>query len=388
MGGGYALADREGRVIVAGSGHGVGDRLSPNARAQSIPITVEGQMVGLLVLGRNVAGMMTAAGVDFLARVNRSLLLAALGAGTLALILGGALARTLTHPLREITAAARQVARGQLDQQVPVRSRDELGELAVAFNQMSADLARARDQRRQMTADIAHDLRTPLSVVLGHLEALRDGVLPPAPETLSLVHDEALRLNRLVEDLRTLSLAEAGELTLARRRIAPGMLIERAAAALLPRAQQRGIALHTHIETGLAEIDVDADRMAQVLGNLLDNALRHTPTGGCVTLTGGSGPTQGTILLSVRDSGPGITPEDLPRIFDRFYRADKARARSAAQDAHRSGLGLAIARSIVEGHGGRIWAESPPGAGAQFFIQIPSAPGEATLSRLAGLPAS
>jgi signal transduction histidine kinase len=302
-------------------------------------------------------------------------MLGALGAGGAALLLGGLLARALTRPLRELTTAAHEIAQGRLEQKVPVRSQDELGALAGAFNRMSADLARARDQRRQMTADIAHELRTPLSVILGHAEALRDGVLPPSPETLGLVHDEAQRLSRLVEDLRTLSLAEAGELALSRRPTRPSVIVESAAAAQAPRAQRQQIELRTEIEAGLPEVEVDPDRMAQVMGNLLDNALRHTPAGGRVVCRVTRRPSPDArhptpVTFSVSDTGPGIAPEDLPHLFDRFYRADKARGRSPEQRG--SGLGLAIAKSIVEAHGGRLRAESEPGAGAQFFIEIPA----------------
>ena len=388
MGGGFAVADASGRVVAAGVGHRLGERLSETELAQGTPLQADGRLVGTLIAGQSAFGMMSPAGTEFLARVNRALLLGVIGVGGAALILGLVLASALTRPLRELTNAARAIARGQLEQKVRVRSRDELGELAGAFNQMSADLARARDLRREMTADIAHDLRTPLSVILGHAEALRDGVLPPTPETFGLIHDETLHLNRLVEDLRTLSLAEAGELKLVRRPTAPSALLEHAVAAQTPRAQQQNVELRTEIEPGLPEVDVDPDRMAQVLNNLLDNALRHTPAGGVVSVQlsvishrssskrSSELITDHWLLITISDTGPGIASEDLPRIFDRFYRADKSRARdrsfTSAQEGG-SGLGLAIAKSIVEGHGGRIWAESQPGTGAQFFIELPAA---------------
>lgn len=378
MGGGFAVADASGRVVAAGVGHRQGERLSAADLAQGTPLRLDGQLVGTLIAGQDALGMMSPAGAAFLARVNRVLVFGATGAGAAALILGGVLAGALTRPLRELTTAARAIARGQLEQKVRVRSRDELGELAGAFNQMSADLTHARDLRRQMTADIAHDLRTPLSVILGHAEALRDGVLPPNPDTFSLIHDEAQHLNRLVEDLRTLSLAEAGELKLVRRPTSPGALVEHAVASQTPRAQQQTVELRTEIEPGLPEVDVDPDRMAQVLNNLLDNALRHTPMGGSVVcrVTRDARGRTSPVTFSISDSGPGIAPEDLPRLFDRFYRADKSRVRDrslpSAQEGG-SGLGLAIAKSIVEGHGGRIWADSQPGAGAQFFIELPPA---------------
>ncbi len=381
MGGGFALADARGRVIIAGGGHRLGERLSEAELSGATPIRVNGQIVGTLIEGGGAFGL-NPAGEEFLSGVNRALIIAALGATAVGLLLSVLLARTLTRPLRELTVATRAVAQGDLQQRVQVHSRDELGELAKSFNQMSTDLARARDLRRQMTADIAHELRTPLSVILGHAEALRDGVLQPTSETLSLVHDEAQRLNRLVEDLRTLSLAESGELTLNCRRVAPRELLERAAAAQIPRAQQQNISLQTNVASDLPDIEIDPDRMAQVLGNLLDNALRHTPAGGVVNIQSsvtsrqshtrfsGSKPAiDHWLLITVQDTGPGIAPEDLPHIFERFYRADKSRRR----DQSGSGLGLAIAKSIVEAHGGRIWVESKLGEGAQFFIDLPVA---------------
>ena len=302
---------------------------------------------------------------DFSTRVNRAIFWAALGATAVSLIIGVVLARSLTKPLQEMTRATQAVAQGDLAQQVPVRSDDELGKLATSFNQMSADLAQSRDLRRQMTADIAHDLRTPLSLILGHAEALSDGVLPPTPETFDVIHDEARRLNRLVEDLRLLSLAEAGELTLAVRPVSPRSLLERAVLAHTPAAQQKQVFLTLDAPDELPEVIADPDRMAQVLDNLVSNGLRYTPENGRIHLT--TQQTQAAIQLKVQDSGPGMSAEDLAHVFDRFYRGDKSRQRHEGG----SGLGLAIAKSIVGGHNGRIWAESAPGQGATFIIELP-----------------
>ncbi len=274
-------------------------------------------------------------------------------------------ARTLTRPLREITAATKQVAIGDLDQQVPVRSKDELGELASSFNQMSADLSQARNLRRQMTADIAHELRTPLTVILGHTEALSEGELPPDPETFEILHDETKRLGRLVEDLRTLSLSDAGELHLNRSDIYAGELLERAAAARKPEVKAKKIKLQIELDDDLPAVYVDADRMIQVLVNLLDNALRYTPSDGWINLSAHR--VEDGVEISVQDSGPGIPAEDLDHLFERFYRGDKSRQREEGG----TGLGLAIAKSLVESQGGAIRVESPPGDGAKFVIEIP-----------------
>ncbi len=299
----------------------------------------------------------------FLAGLDRAILLSAGAAAALALVLGAILAGTISRPVRELTAATRVLADGDLGHQVPVRTKDEIGELARSFNQMSADLAHANQLRRQMTADIAHDLRTPLSVILGYSEALADGKLSGAPETYEAMYIQAQQLNRLIEDLRTLSLADAGQISLMRRPVEPRGLLEHTALAYLPAAEGRDVSLSVEGET-VPPVSVDPDRLLQVLGNLVGNALRHTPNGGRVVLSAAR--SNDDLLLRVQDSGPGIPVEDLPYIFDRFYRGDKARQSDGA-----SGLGLAIARSLVEAHGGRITAANAPGGGALFTIALP-----------------
>ncbi|RIK18387.1 MAG: hypothetical protein DCC51_10670 [Anaerolineae bacterium] len=229
---------------------------------------------------------------------------------------------------------------------------------------MSADLAHSNQLRRQMTADIAHDLRTPLSVILGYSEALADGKLPGTAETYDAMHRQAQHLSRLIEDLRTLSLADAGQLSLVLRPVEPRGLLEHTALAYLPAAEARGIQL-TLEDADTPPIIVDPDRILQVLGNVVSNAIRHTPEGGQISLSAVA--ENDRVILRIRDSGPGIPSEDLPHIFDRFYRGDKARTSDEA-----SGLGLAIARSLVEAHGGRITVENVPG-GASFAIALPVA---------------
>jgi signal transduction histidine kinase len=220
--------------------------------------------------------------------------------------------------------------------------------------------------RRQMTADIAHELRTPTTLILGHVDAIDDGILPPSSETFDIIREEAGRLGRLIEDLATLSRVETGELSLVRRLVAPGALLAQAVAAHRPLAEKKQISLNVDIEPDLPALPVDPDRMAQVLGNLLNNALRHTPQAGRITLQARRH--ESGVELLVQDTGPGIAPEDLPRVFERFYRTDKSRQRETGG----AGLGLAIARSIVELHGGQIWAESTLGEGTTFLIRLPS----------------
>jgi signal transduction histidine kinase len=371
---GVILVDPGGAIIAPLRETGPVGVLPAAQLAGGSPVEVERTVVGVLILRPEEPRDFSPLERGMLDRINWAIALAAGGAAVLALLAGSLLARALIRPLHALTRASHSLAQGDLGLQVAVRSHDEIGELATAFNHMSADLARASRLRRQMTADVAHELRTPLSLIRGYAEALRDGVLPPAVETFSLIHDETVRLNRLVEDLRTLSLADAGELTLVRRPAQPADLFERALNAQMIRAQQQDVALKLAVAPGLPAVDVDADRVAQVLGNLLDNALRHTPAGGVIECR--AEPAEGGVAVTIADSGPGIAPADLPNIFERFYRADAARQR----DGSGSGLGLAIAKSLVEAHGGRIWAEGEPGAGARFTLVLPTAAGPAPAS--------
>ena len=342
----------------------VGDTVSNSTLERGATLEMDGEIIGWLLVTANARELIPNSAEDiFLRTVNRASLTSALVATLLALTLGSLLALTLTRSLRELKEATVEIARGRFGKQVKVRSQDELGELAVSFNQMSLDLERATQARRQMTADIAHDLRSPLSVLTGYAEALSDGKLTGTAEIYNILHQETNHLSRLVEDLRLLSLADAGELPLLLQSIAPQALLERTIARHTVTAGQHGITLRMEIETGLPEVNVDVERISQVLDNLILNAFRYTPSGGEVKLSGSQA--GGKVCLQIRDTGSGIAPEDLPHIFDRFYRGDKARRESGE-----SGLGLAIAKSIVEAHGGQISAESEPGKGAVFTISL------------------
>lgn len=362
----FMLVDQNGIVVLPNRMHNVGEHLTSLAGLEEgVQIEIDGRVVGT-VFATGIRPGRNPIEEQYLARTQQALSYAALGSAALALLLGIVLARSLTHPLRELTAAISAMAAGNLEQRVSVRSRDELGDLAAAFNQMSADLAHSNDLRRQMTADIAHDLRSPLTVIAGYLEALRDGVLTPTPARFEAMHAESQHLLRLVEDLRTLSLADAGELTLNRQAVSPLALLERLGTAYQHQAAQRGVALKVEAVGDLPDLNVDAERMVQVLGNLISNALRYTPAGGEIVL--GATSEDLTPRLTVRDTGAGIAPDAVPRIFDRFYRVDPAREENTGE----SGLGLAIAKSIVEAHGGTICAESTLGQGTTFIIAFPT----------------
>jgi len=360
----YALVDQTGIVLLPSGPYRPHDRVPADVLAEGTPIEIEGQIVGTALITGQVPEL-NSVEQRYLKRTNQALLLAALSATGIALILGILLARSLTRPLRELTAATRAVARGDLEQQVAVRSQDELGELTAAFNQMSTDLARATQSRRQMTADIAHDLRTPLTVIGGYLESMRDGVLKPTPDRLEMMQAEVSHLKRLVDDLRTLSLADAGSLTLDKHEISPQTLLLRVTDIYQLIAEKIEVSLTARIESDLPLVSVDEERLVQVLGNLVSNALRYTPKGGQIILEAKRG--VDSVLLSVQDTGIGITAEDLSRIFDRFYRADQSRRQNEGE----SGLGLSIARSIIEAHGGTIEVESEMGRGTKFTINLP-----------------
>jgi signal transduction histidine kinase len=361
----FALVDPAGRVILPAGAYRFGDQVSAEELAQGTEMEVDGQVVAVALL-TGQAPKLSFQEEQYLARTTRSSLYAALAATLVALALGVFLARTFTRPVRELTVATQVMAKGELGHQVPVRSQDELGELTASFNQMSADLARAVELRRQMTADIAHDLRTPLTVMAGYLEALRDGVLQPSPARFETMHQEAQHLHRLVEDLRTLSLADSGELTLNREPVSPSSILEQAAAAYGYHAEQQGVELRIDTASSLPPVSVDPDRLAQVLGNLLGNALRYTADGGQICLAAAHNGDR--VLLTVKDTGAGIPPDELLHVFDRFYRGSEVRV----GDGGESGLGLAIAKSLVELHGGTISVESSLGKGTTFTIALPA----------------
>ncbi len=361
----FVLVDTNGKVLVPGPTLRLGQQAPAAMYTHGAPVSVNGKQVGWVIqdVGPPPLGHIDSL---FLASTERALIFGALASVAIALTLGLALARSLTRPVRELTSAIHAVASGELQQTVPVRSRDELGELSETFNKMSADLTSANQQRRQMTADIAHDLRTPVTVLSGYLEGLRDGVLQPTPERFAILYEEAQHLQGLIEDLRTLSLADAGELALHPEPVDARTLMERIAASHGRQAEQQGIALVFRVDDATPPLNVDINRMVQVLNNLVGNALRYTPAGGMITLA--AEPSPAGVILRVSDTGAGIPPESLSRIFDRFYRTDAARQQSQGE----SGLGLAIARAIVEAHGGSISVASELGSGSTFTITAPA----------------
>ncbi|PWB70476.1 MAG: hypothetical protein C3F07_16710 [Anaerolineales bacterium] len=363
----FILTDKNGYVIVPNGKFKPGDRIPQEELEIGTPITENGEVVGILVPVR-VPFEGNPRELEFIERTNLILLYGALIGAVIALFLGIFLSRTITRPIRELTQATHAVSDGDLSQQVPVRTKDELGELARAFNKMSAELSRSVNARKQMTADIAHELRTPLSLILGHAEAVHDGVLKPTRKNFEIIREEAARLEHLVNDLRTLSLADAGELSINLQTVEPGALLQEIASLYQYQTRKKNIALELDVAANLPTLEADPGRLTQVLTNILDNALRHTPDGGRIVL---SAKQMGDMIeLAIQDSGPGIPDGNVDRIFERFYRTDSSRQREDGG----SGLGLAIARSIVQAHGGQVSAESEAGKGLKIVIALPKHP--------------
>jgi two-component system OmpR family sensor kinase/two-component system sensor histidine kinase BaeS len=365
------LADATGAVVYDTNDQVVGEILSQNQIEVGFPIRVNNARVGtLIVTPGNVLEANSPAG-QFLSSVNRAIVWSSIAAGLVALILGGWLFVQITAPLRKLSQAAEAIAGGDLSQRVDIRSKDELGRLGRSFNRMAENLSQAETQRKHMIADVAHELRTPLAVLQAGLEGMQDGVIAMDLAQVETLHEQTLLLNRLVGDLRLLSLMEAGELRLERQDVALADFLRKLADAMEPQAAAKGVQLELDVPEGLPDVSIDTDRMTQVLNNLVSNALRYTPAGGKITIGASEDPTGW--ILTVTDTGTGISPEQLELIFDRFYRADPSRSRSSGG----SGLGLAIVKQLVEAHGGTVRAQSPvffdqaEPYGSRFLVTLP-----------------
>ncbi len=301
------------------------------------------------------------------ASINRSLLLGGSLAILIALLLTFVLSRRITSPIRVLARAARRLGRGDLSQRVQFQGKGEVAALAQAFDAMAADLEHAEQLRRNMVADVAHELRTPLSNIQGYLEAIRDRVIKPNAATIRSLNEEAALLSRLVNELQELSLAEAGELKLVYQAEDVTKLVKQAVTPWQPKVAAKEISLSLDLPDNLPPVNIDWQRVNQVLHNLLENALAHTRKGGTINVAAAK---QGDwVEISVSDTGEGIPAEDLPNIFERFYRVDKSRARVTGG----SGLGLTIAKRLVEAHGGKITVQSKLGKGSRFSFTLPIA---------------
>lgn len=330
--------------------------LGPTIRA---PVVVDGRPVATVVVQVPQAVSPTA-DVEFRNAVNRLLLAAALGAGSVALLVGLLVARQTTRPLAELTAAADELAAGNRDRRAVVSTRDEFGRLARSFNAMAEAVAREDELRQTFAADIAHELRTPLAILQGQLEAIQDGIIRPDAQLIDSLHEESRRMGRLVADLETLADAGAAGFTLQRREVALHLLVGAALDGLAGHFADLELEIVRHLDN--VTVLADPVRISQVVTNLLTNAATYTPAGGTITVTvvrDAEG-----VELAVADTGPGIPDDELPRVFDRFFRG-------AGSPAGGSGIGLAVAVELVVAHGGNITADSRPGCGSRFLVRLP-----------------
>jgi two-component system sensor histidine kinase BaeS len=366
-----ALVNTQGRIVAASQREMIG-QIASIAPSLMIPVVGSGgTIIGEVHVGRSVAQQR--ADAAFLSNVTRALSIAGLVVALLAAGLGVLLARSISQPLAEMSRAAGRMSEGDYAVRVPLRGQGEVAALARAFNQMAEGMGSVEGLRRDLVANVSHDLRTPLTVIRGYLEGLRSGQIADrrsAEMAFEAMHAEVGRLLRLVDDLRQVAALDAGGPSLERRLVAVADLVSAAISRIEPVATAKGVTVLNQSATDLPQMNVDAGRMGQVLFNLLDNAVRHTPSGGTITVRAayapGSRGNQAHVWLAVQDNGEGIPAEHLPHIFERFYRADRARGEGGA------GLGLAIARAIVEAHGGQISAQSDgvPGHGSTFTIRL------------------
>ncbi len=358
------LADARGQIVYDERGERNGSTLTADERTNALPVVANGQIVGYLVVSTVAQGAMPLAAQNFLDQLRSTFILAALIAGGLGILLGFVISRTLAAPLSNLAQTARVFAARDWNRRVQVAGADEVAEVGRAFNEMADQLQRAETLRRNLVADIAHELRTPLTVMQGNLQAMLDEVYPLERSEIATLYDETRLLSRLVDDLRELSLAEAGQLPLNLQTVEVASLLRAAAAQFSLASEAQGVRLDVQTTEHLPCVRADADRLAQVLRNLLSNALRHTPVG---QITLAAKTMDGRVQFSVSDTGEGIAAEDLPHVFERFYRGDKARGRASGS----TGLGLAIAKAWVEAMGGQIGVESTPGRGSRFWFTLP-----------------
>jgi signal transduction histidine kinase len=354
------LADQAGTVLFDTSNLLTGQTLTANQLDNGVSIFVTNEPVGTLMITQDEGSQLERSAQLFLDSVNRSILLAALTASLIAIVLGIILFRGITAPLNRLKSAATAISNGDLTQRITTDSQDELGQLGDAFNRMADNLQKAENQRRHLIADVAHELRTPLSILQANLEGMIDGVIRMDRKHLAILHEETLLLNRLISDLRLLSVAEAGELVLDMHSIDPSSFLPKMLDKVQPAALEKKIRLEYQQESRLPKVLMDPDRVTQVVMNLIANAMNFTPQGGLITLS--ARPEGGMVKVSICDTGFGIPPEEIQHIFDRFYRVDKSRARKTGG----SGLGLAIVKQLVDAHGGKISVVSPVQADPKY----------------------
>lgn len=359
------ITDNNGTVIASDNSGAKGQVLSADALTHGAALIVNGKRVGTLVIGAAL-GILDSQEKQLLDAVSSALLLTGVLTTVAAVVLALWLSGQLTAPVRDLMAGVKQLAGGHWSEPVKVRSQNEFADLTRAFNAMAEQITRQQQQQRQMIADIAHDLRTPLSVIALEVEGIKAGLQTPEEATHSL-QEEIDWLQHLVDELHTLSLMDTGQIVLNLGAMALTPYLCDMCAQWQAMAAKQDKTLVCDVPPNLPTVQLDPFRMRQVFSNLLNNALQHTPTGTRIVLSARSNGDQ--VEITVSDNGPGIAPDDLPHIFDRFYRADRARGHGG----HGSGLGLSIANQLAHLHGGTLSVDSAPGAGAAFHLRLPLA---------------
>jgi signal transduction histidine kinase len=358
------FTDLSGMVVADSQGELLGQQYVSDVPGMPVPPPWEGNSVGTLYISPETSAVFPSP-LSLSQAISGFLLWGALLAVAVAFLITYFLSRRISAPVKALTIAARQMGQGDLSPRVKSKDRGELGELARAFNTMAENLERGEQLRRNMIADIAHELRTPLSNLRGYLEAITDGVIKPGSGAIRSLGEEANLLSRMVDDLQELSLAEAGELKLDRQTQDIRKLLKKTVALRQTQATAKGVLVSADLPKKLPRVNIDTHRINQVLLNLIDNAITHTPKDGIITITARNLDTW--LEIAVDDTGEGIPAEDLPNVFERFYRVDKSRARATGG----AGLGLAIAKSLVEAHGGNIEVRSEEGKGSRFSFTLP-----------------
>ena len=361
----YVLADLFGTILLGPASAEIGSKVSESTLAQAIELTVSGDLVGYLIPQGGILELPDDFEELLIERVNQASLVAGLISGAVAVLSALVLAALILRPIRALTSAAEKMAEGDLTQRVEVQGEGELATLGKTFNQMSQSLQEAENQRMAMTADIAHELRNPLAVQRAHLEALQDGVYPLTQENLNLIYEQNHQLTRLVEDLRTLALADAGELALNNRLLNLSRFCQETLVRFEPQAQAKGIQFSTDCDGENLLVEVDKERLQQIYDNLMQNALRYTPSGGFIRLTFMQQAEHA--ICRVHNSGSQLSKEAQRHLFERFYRSEKARDRSTGG----TGLGLSIARKLAEAHGGSLSGKNHPSEGVVFELSLP-----------------
>lgn len=360
------LTDPQGNVIGDSDRRFSGPQRRGRGRNRQLPIGGPNQGLGSLTVapGQGPQEIAEPPASNLASTINTSLVWTGIIAAIAGIVMLSFVSRWIVAPVRNLNTVAHRVGQGDLSQRANVSGPNEINELALTFNNMAENLQSAEVQRRNMAADIAHELRTPLSNIRGYVEAIKDGIAT-SDDTIDIIHQQTLHLSDLIEDLRLLAMAEAGNLRLSIAEHDLNEVLHASVMAIQPRAEAKGVDASYQPGQHTLSVSIDRTRISQVVGNLLENALVHTPQGGSISVHSSS--KDGIVTVVIEDTGAGISENDMLNVFDRFYRADQSRNRATGG----AGLGLTIARKLVEVHGGSIRVESTVGVGSRFIFEMP-----------------